>query len=265
MRRGSPAPSAPAPGTAPRRSAMRCSPGPAVRRRHHRDQRLGDRRHRPGRRGGQTCAASPSSGDGGCDTHAERVVRVLQVNQGSPGAGMSFASCVAPAGAEEQRPLQSRIGEVEDGEQVDVVTAGDRVGEGGPYGKAVAKAAQGSRSGPTSASALSVGSRFLRFVTRSSPASLTRLGGGVAERARASPARSSDWGRSLISTSRAGGMSLSARSITSRCPANVPATRLSCWMDGDDVVPLLVKDADEVVEAGEQLADLRVHVRTTRC
>ena len=54
----------------------------------------------------------------------------------------------------------------------------------------------------------------------------------------------------------AGGISLSARSITSRCPANVPATRLSCWIDGDDVVPLLVEDSDEIVQPGEQLADL---------
>ena len=51
-------------------------------------------------------------------------------------------------------------------------------------------------------------------------------------------------------------MSLSARSITSRCSANVPATRLSCWMEAMMLSRCCVKDADEVVEAGEQLADL---------
>ena len=170
---------------------------------------------------------------------------------------MSLAFFVAPSGAEQQRPLQSRIGEVEDGEQVDVVTAGDPCRRRpGPYGKAVAKMSARDEVGSD------VGERLERrfqvlagSVTRSSPASLTNR---VAVSLNC-PSFSSAvvrLGRSLISTSNAGGMSLSARSITSRCPANVPATRFSCWMEAMMLSRCCVEDADEIVEPGEQLADL---------
>ena len=75
-----------------------------------------------------------------------------------------------------------------------------------------------------------VGSRFCRFFTRSACASLTSR---VAVSLK-SPSFSSAVvirGRSLIKTSSAGGILFNASLITSRCPANVSASRFSDLID----------------------------------
>ena len=96
-------------------------------------------------------------------------------------------------------------------------------GKVGMYASAV------SISGPTSASALSVGSRFCRFVTRSAWVSLTRP-----ETVSLSvPSFSSavvSLGRSLIRTSNAGGILFSARVSTSCWLPSVDANRFSSSM-----------------------------------
>ncbi len=91
------------------------------------------RQHRPGHRRRRTVGdgggGGSASAGGGATPNRHRVVRVVQVVRIARRRNQ-FGVLVAPPGAEQQRPLQPRIGEVEDGEQVDVVTAGDAVGEG---------------------------------------------------------------------------------------------------------------------------------------
>ena len=63
-------------------------------------------------------------------------------------------------------------------------------------------------------------------------------------------------GRSLISTSIAGGIWFSARVSTSRWPAKVDDKPVERLDRGHDVVPLGIQHADEVVQSGEQIADV---------
>ena len=99
-----------------------------------------------------------------------------------------------------------------------------------PNGNVGANARAWSSSGPTSASAPSAGPRFCRFLTKSDPASLTSL---VAVSLNTPSLLSAVVmrGRSLMSTSSAGGILYSAWVITSRCPASVPDSRFSACID----------------------------------
>ena len=89
---------------------------------------------------------------------------------------------VAPSSAEEQRPLQSRIGEVEDGEQVDVVTAGDPSAKVGPYGKAVANVSPGDEVGSDVGECLERRLEVLEVRHQIVARVVDQTGGGVAER-----------------------------------------------------------------------------------
>ncbi len=115
-------------------------------------------------------------------------------------------------------------------------------------------------SGPMSASDRSAGSRPCRFFTRSSPLSLTSR---VAVSLKV-PSFSSAvvrLGRSLISTSIAGGISLQ-RPVDHLALVRECAGDAVQLLDGlDDVVALGIQRSDEIVEPGEQLADLRLASR----
>ena len=109
-----------------------------------------------------------------CDADLQRVVRVVQVVRIARRRN-EFGVLVAPTGAQQQRLLQPRIGEVEGGEQVDVVTSGDAVGERRDRtGRPTPTAPRGSDPARRRPEHRASGPRFFRFSTRSSPASLTR-------------------------------------------------------------------------------------------
>src|SRR6187551_1017721 len=122
----------------------------------------------------------------------------------------------------------------------------------GPYGNAVANRSPVVRSGPTSASAFTVGSRFLRLVT----GVIDQTGRGVAQlpqllqcgRQPGPLPHQHIQGRRNI-----GERTIDHIALRCECPGDSPQLRNG----GDDVVPLLVENTDDVVEAGEQLADLR--------
>ena len=225
---------------------------------HHRDQRLRDWRHRPARRRllrRQSRREVRILRRWRRDTHTERVVRVVQVERISRRRN-EFSVLVAPPGAEEERPLQSRIGDVENGEQVDVVAPCDPVGEG----RAVRE--RGGKPKPNRQIGSDVGERLDRRLEvlevghQIVTGVIDQTGGGIAQlpellQCGRQPGPLPD--QHIQGWRNVRERAVDHIALLCECPGDPPQLLNS----GDDVVPLLVKNADDVVEAGEQLADLR--------
>ena len=114
-----------------------------------------------------------------------------------------------------------------------------------------------------SASALRVGSRFFRLVTRSSPASLTNRV-AVSLNVPSFVQRGGQL-RPLLDQHVQRRRDVLERLVDDvALPGERPGDPVQLLDGRDDVVPLRVEDSDEVVEPGEQFADLGFRVRTAR-
>ena len=218
-----------------------------VDRRHRSMSASADRMRRPP-------AASPRGGsvDGGL----QRVVGVVQIPRITRRRNQ-FRVLFTPSGTQEQRALEPRDREVDDGEQVHVVTADRPVDEALAVREGRQRSANASgRSGPMSASALNAGSRFLRSVTRSAVRVVDQSRRGVAERAELRQ-RGGDPRPLLDQHVHRRRYILMQRSMTRvRWPAKVPASRFSSWMDATMLSRCRSSDADEAVQPRQQIPDI---------
>ena len=173
---------------------------------------------------------------------------------GSPGSGTTGSSS-CPQWVPSNNPFLSRgIEQVKIDVQVEVVTSDRSVDE--VLGEREHERRRDRRAELRS----DVGERFdgrlqvLQILDQVVLSVVDQPGGRVAEHAKVIQGAVRR-GRSLISTSRAGGILCSASVMTSRWSAKVPTSRFSAWMEATMLSRLVVQRSHERVEASDQITE----------